>query len=82
MHYEVVIFCHDCTGEDYDGCFDGGTETIDRDPYDESVITDLIRANNIGWDTVDNVGPWDFWVNEISDDGKIIRKITQETGRA
>lgn len=26
MTYKVVIWCPDCTGQDFEGCFDGGTE--------------------------------------------------------
>lgn len=26
--YHVIVYCRDCTGEDPQGCFDGGSEEL------------------------------------------------------
>lgn len=38
MKYRVRIFCPDCTGDDYQGCFDGGTELLCGPGIDDGPI--------------------------------------------
>lgn len=77
--FTVTIWCHDCTGEDPMGCFDGGSETIYDDPPDSGQpILDMERAFEIGDKTVMNCGPWDYYVTEVDENGKKIREVTSD----
>lgn len=49
MPYKVIIWCSDCTGEDPDGCFGGGTDAIYVDPDDGDPIETMYRAAEIGY---------------------------------
>lgn len=61
----VVLSCSDCTGEDPDGCFDGGTESVYEDPKTHEPIMSEDQANEIGWRIIANVGPWEFRAEKI-----------------
>ncbi len=57
--YRVVLYCSDCTGEDPDGCFDGGTEAL------EETFTDLELAHEAGWKATHDVGPWGYVIEDV-----------------
>ena len=72
--YRVWLFCHDCTGVDYQGCFGGGSEErfLDADGNSDSEdhgipIESLEVAEKIGWQSVRDCGPWHFEVEEVND---------------
>lgn len=56
MRYRYRLWCHDCTDEDPQGCFDGGTQTS------EETFDTPGEAADAGADYVDDVGPWDYEV--------------------
>jgi hypothetical protein len=56
MKYKVEIWCNDCTGTDPMGCFDGGSEFVDKEFESEE------DAVEHGWNEIENVGPWEFRV--------------------
>lgn len=63
MRYHYRLWCSDCCGEDYRGCFDGGTET-DGTPYDTPQ-----EANKAGWEaTLRNI--WEYDV--VDEDGVVV----------
>lgn len=57
MSYFVRLSCPDCTGEDPQGCFDGGTELIDEKisgkwrPKPFATIAEALAA---GYDAIDD----------------------------
>ena len=56
MKYKVIISCPDCTDEDPQGCFDGGTE--------EEIFDTFKKAEEYGWKiTGDNI--WKFEIVEV-----------------
>ncbi len=62
MKYYYQLWCPDCRGEDYQGCFGGGTETIG--PYDTPQ-----EANKAGWnDTLDGI--WEYQV--VDEERKVV----------
>ena len=50
MNWRIRVWCRDCYGEDRQGCFDGGTETLDgeyatREAAEE--MAESIRLDNM-----------------------------------
>ena len=70
--YRVEIYCTDCTGIDYMGCFDGGTrfllEKKSPDAALKFVEFDTIEAaEKRGWDEVMDCSPWQFYIRDEDD---------------
>lgn len=74
MRYRVFIYCRDCSGEDYQGCFDGGSEEVFLDT-DGSVTSDDIGlkietredAERLGDIAVRPCGQWSYEIEETND---------------
>lgn len=62
MKYHYRIWCHDCTGSDPQGCFDGDTSTSDE-TFDTPE-----EAADAGSEMTSDVGPWDYYV--VDENGK------------
>jgi hypothetical protein len=68
MSYRVRLWCRDCTGEDPQGCFDGGSELLES-PL--GVVADYgteEEAEAAGRQAVRNCGPWEYEV--VTDSGE------------
>lgn len=59
--YRIRLSCHDCTGQDFQGCFDGGTELVDE-------TFETVEAANAYAESKDWSGPWEWEIEEEIDD--------------
>jgi hypothetical protein len=61
--FQVRLSCRDCTGEDEQGCFEGGTELLnDGEQFD---TRELAAAAGIA--AIRGVGPWHFEVEDVEE---------------
>lgn len=63
MRYEVICSCRDCTGSDPMGCYDGEEWSLGE--FD--TLDDAIEAGHI---EVDDVGPWEYRIVELTPQNK------------
>lgn len=66
--YRVRLWCRDCTGQDPQGCYDGGTELI-REPHPSFEVrkfATLREAIDAGYEATRGCAPLEFDV-EIAD---------------
>lgn len=61
--YRLLLWCRDCNGYDFQGCFDGGSE-LQEEVY--PTITEAIKA---GYKETDGP-PWEFEIQDL--EGNVI----------
>ena len=59
--YDVSVWCPDCSGQDYQGCFDG---------LDEHKVFDTLEEAKIWGEGMVGKGIWRFNIEEVAEDGK------------
>ena len=62
--YKFEVYCRDCTGNDSQGCFGGGTSIVETE--NGIPITSLIRAVELAEKYI-NDAPWNYDMYEIKD---------------
>ena len=68
MSYCVRLYCRDCTGTDFQGCFGGGTGWLYADKNIHAPIAlfdDMDAAKDAGWNATDDAGPWEFEIVDL-----------------
>jgi hypothetical protein len=72
VRYRVRLWCRDCTGEDSQGCFEGGIEIVTDDgaPFGEATFATVEEAREEGHEWTKDCGPWRFEI--IDEDGKVV----------
>jgi hypothetical protein len=62
MEHYARIWCQDCTGEDFMGCFEGSTELL-------GPFATVKEADKAGYEHTKDCGPW-YWEVTTSDPEK------------
>lgn len=78
--FRVRLWCRDCTGEDPQGCFDGGTQLLETSapPFDPATFPTLSAAVDAGHAETKDCGPWEFDVIDADDNEVDYGNMTQE----
>lgn len=72
MPYFVRLSCRDCTGEDPQGCFDGGTEILEDEHGEQRTFLGAAAAREAGDAQIRASALW--WYEVIDEEGNTVEE--------